>query len=187
MNKTMSLSIDFPINVGNDILLNELDASMSESLFHLVDRNRSHLREFLGWLDHNTSLDDSLKFIETELTKHQSLEGLTLGIYVDKNLVGLVSLYGIDRINHCTSIGYWISQDMQGKGIMSRSVRKLIDLAFNHLNLHRIEIRCAVKNYKSQKVAEQLGFKREGVLKESIFHYGNYFDAYLYGLIKTRV
>ena len=52
------------------------------------------------------------------------------------------------------SVGYWLSEEFQGKGIVLRSVEKLVDYCFTELLLNRIEIKCGTKNYKSQAIAE---------------------------------
>lgn len=175
----------FPLLVEETLYLRPLEEKDASSLFKLIDANRKYLKEFLGWLDLNTSLEDSLNFIKEEKNKRDSLDALTLGIYVSDQLKGMVGLNSIDALNKNASIGYWLSEDEQGHGIMTKCVKKLIEFSFQRLNLHRLELRSATLNKKSQKIPEKLGFQKEGVLKEAIYHYGKYFDAYTYALIKT--
>jgi len=179
----MQLTEEFPLSVDENISLSLLEDRQANALFELVDANREHLREFLGWLDLNNSSEDSLDFIKSEVDKRIRSEALTLTIHVNHELKGLLALNTIDHLNHNASIGYWISKDAQGQGIMTKSVKKLIELSFEKLRLHRLEVRCAVHNNKSQKISERLGFQKEGVLKEAISHYGHYFDAYIYALL----
>ncbi len=80
-------------------------------------------------------------------------------------------------------MGYWLDENHQGNGTMTKSVKALMDYGFNVLKLHRIQILCAVHNIKSQKIALSLDFKKEGTLKDAIHHYDSFFDAYLYALI----
>lgn len=177
------IPIDFSLKIDEDIVLKLLEEKDSETLFALVDENREHLREFLGWLDYNQSSSDSLTFIKREKEKLARFDSLTLAIYFSNTFVGLISLYNIDTANHTACMGYWIAQKYQSKGIIVKSARGVIQYALEKLNFHRIEIRCAIHNVRSQKVIENLGFAKEGLLKSSIFHYGKYFDSYLYGLI----
>lgn len=179
----MNLNPNTHLLIDQEIELKTLKLENSEELFQLVEKNRTYLREFFGWLDHNTSEKDTITFISKQ---HQLLarnESLMLGIRYHGELVGTVALEKIDQLNHSASIGYWIDKAHQGKGIITRSVEKLIDYARRSLRLHRIQILCATGNKKSQKVTESLGFAREGTLKDAIWHYGQYFDAYLYALI----
>jgi len=176
----------FPLIVDEQISLDLLDDIDPNVLFELVDSNREHLREFLGWLNFNKSPKDSLKFIQAEANKRVRFESFTLAIIVDHVLKGLIGLNSIDHLNRNASIGYWISKDMEGQGIMTKSLRKLIEFSFQKLEFHRLEIRCALNNHKSKKIAERLGFEKEGILKKAIAHYGHYFDAYLYALLKEN-
>ncbi len=175
--------LNLSLTVEKEILLRPLREEESSSLFELVDANREHLKEFMGWLDYSTTPADSLVFIRGEQEKLERLQTITLGIYFLDQLVGVLSLYHIDPLNQYASIGYWIGKAHQGEGIVSKSTHTLIQYAFKELQLHRIEIRCALHNHRSQKIAEKLGFSKEGILKEAIAHYGMYFDAYIYGLL----
>ncbi len=170
------------LKVDSNIHLQPLQEEEVDVLFALVDANRPYLREFLGWVDYNTSRAHALAFIKEEKEKAKKLESFTVGIYLSNALVGVISLHAIDHLNQCASIGYWIAQKYQGKGIMSASVHAVIEYAFRELHLHRIELRCAVHNHKSRKIAERMGFSQEGTLIQAIHHYGTYFDAYMYGL-----
>lgn len=175
------------IFVTDTIQMQYLREEEAESLFQLVDAHRAYLRQFLGWVDYNVSVEDSRLFIEQEIDKQVRLEGFTLGIYEEGSLLGLLSVYAIDQLNHNASIGYWIAEDSQGKGIMTQCVQKIIEHCFQKMKLHRLEIRCAVHNLKSQQIPKRLGFHEEGILKEAISHYGQYFDAYLYAFLHKGV
>lgn len=170
------------LTVTQDISLRTLKIEDSTTLFQLVDNNREYLRRFLGWLDHNRSEADTQTFINSEIEKLKCGKSLTLAICYRETFVGLLEFHEINQINHSASIGYWLDESHQGKGIMTRSIKALIQYGFATMNLHRIEIRCAVENKKSEQIPIRLGFKREGTLKEAEWHYGDYFDMNLFGL-----
>lgn len=183
----MTLSPNFSLKVDEEIFLKLIEEYEANILFELVDANRHYLKQFLAWLDQNTSSTHSLSFIKKEIEKFEKMETLTLGIFFSDKLVGLISLHNIDLLNRNASIGYWIAEKYQGKGIIFRSASVLIKYAFTNLKLHRLELRCALHNRKSKNIAEKLGFSNEGILKEAIAHYGVYFDAYLYGLVNRAL
>lgn len=85
--------------------------------------------------------------------------------------------------NKSTSIGYWLAEDAQGSGIMTKSCEAYIDHAFRDLDLHRIEIRCAVANARSRAVPERLGFASEGLIREAEWLNDRFVDHVLYGLL----
>jgi ribosomal-protein-serine acetyltransferase len=98
----------------------------------------------------------------------------------------MIGLHDIDWVNRKTEIGYWISQEYQGLGIISRSCRALISYTFEHLKLHRLEIQCAKQNLASRRIPEKLGFQQEALLRESIFLHGEFSDLILYGLLASQ-
>ncbi len=182
----MTLDLTFSVLVDDSLTLRIPRIEDASALFRLVDRNRAHLRRFLGWLDSNQSEADSLAFIEREHTRIKRQEAFTLAIWHNESIVGLVGLHDIDQLNRSASVGYWLGEAFQGKGIMTRSVDALVNHGFKSMALHRIEIECAVENKRSQQIPLALGFKKEGTLKETIWHYGAYFDAHVYGLIAPK-
>ncbi len=179
----MKVSLPLNLNIDEEIILRSLCEEDADLLFTLVDQNRLYLREFLGWLDNNTLKEDTVAFLRDQQKQLDQMKVVHIGILYNHQLVGVISLDAIDQLNKSASIGYWISKHYQGRGIMTKSTKSLIKYAFESLSLHRIEIKCAVHNIKSQKIVETLGFSKEGLLKEAISHYGEYFDAYIYGLI----
>lgn len=179
----MQLDPNFALAVDKEIILRLPKSEEASLLFTLVEKNRAHLRKFLGWVDSSKEVSDTKEFIENGLQDWLALKSLHLSIWLKDVLVGAVGLHEIDYLNRSTSIGYWLDADHQGKGIMTKCVKQLIDFAFNELHLHRVEIRCALHNTRSEKIAQTLGFKLEGTLKEAIFHYGDYFDTKLYALL----
>lgn len=181
------ISTDFSILVDKELTLKIPSVEDTEELFRLVDKNRKHLREFLGWLDYSTQEYETRKFIEEGLPLWLNLKSLHLHIMKRNKIIGAVGLHNIDFMNHSTALGYWLDEEHQGQGIMKKSADALINYVFNDLRFHRIELLCAVHNKSSEKLALALGFQKEGTLKEAIFNYGSYFDANLYALIKSQL
>jgi ribosomal-protein-serine acetyltransferase len=88
--------------------------------------------------------------------------------------------------NKCASIGYWLSKELEGKGIITRSCKAVIDEGFKRLKLNRIEIRAAVENYKSQAIPQRLGFKQEGIIRQAEFVNNQFVDLYVYSMLKEE-
>lgn len=62
-------------------------------------------------------------------------------------------------------IGYWVRQDLQGKGYVSEAVNAVTRYAFAELKANRVEIRCDSRNERSLAVMNRLGFAQEGRLR----------------------
>lgn len=95
---------------------------------------------------------------------------LPLAIVVDGRLAGQVTvgpiLYGAQS---SAPIGYWIDQELAGRGIVPRAVALVIDHCFAEVGLHRIEIDVRPENTASLRVAEKLHLRDEG-LRRALIH-----------------
>lgn len=87
----------------------------------LVDRNREYLRRWLPWLDHNKSVEDTKTFIKTSLKDYAEQKSMVFVIINNDEISGVC---GFNSINHTIKsgyLGYWISEDCQGKGLVYQS------------------------------------------------------------------
>ena len=162
-------------------LLEEADAP---ELFALVDRNRAHLEPWLPWVPATRGPDDSLEFIRATRRQVADNDGLGLAIAdAGGAIAGVVGFHGVDWANRATSIGFWLSADAQGRGLMTAAVRALIDHAFGAWGLQRVEISAAVDNARSRAVAERLGLREEGVRRAAERHGERYLDLVVYAVL----
>jgi ribosomal-protein-serine acetyltransferase len=150
----------FNIKIDDDLELRSLEKEDGDELFTLIEHNREYLREWLPWVDDNTSVEDSKKFIESSLGQSAS------GIWYKGKLAGVVGYSTIDQSNRKASIGYWLGASFQGHGLMTKACRAMIEHSFSELDVNRIEIHCAIENSKSRAIPERLGFVQEGVIRQ---------------------
>jgi RimJ/RimL family protein N-acetyltransferase len=73
---------------------------------------------------------------------------------------------------------------MSGRGYATEATRALMSVGYDHLGLHKLTLRIAVGNRGSERVAEKLGFTREGVLREELLIRGNWVDHTLYSMLE---
>jgi ribosomal-protein-serine acetyltransferase len=180
---TPTLKPDFSLPVDDTLTLRLATVDDTEELFRLIDTNRAYLRTHLGWVDMTKKASDTKKYVEENFPLWLSLKALHLLICKNNAIIGSIGLHNINMLNKGCEIGYWIDQNHQGQGIMTTCIKALLEYLFHTLKLHRIELRCALDNTKSQNIAKRLGFKEEAVLQDALFHNGTYFDTYLYALI----
>jgi RimJ/RimL family protein N-acetyltransferase len=90
----------------------------------------------------------------------------------------------IDQAMRTAQIGTWIGRDRWGSGANAEAKRLMLDFAFDRLRLHRVEARIAVDNGRSRRAFERLGATREGLLRESFFKNGRYYDQHLYVVLE---
>jgi ribosomal-protein-serine acetyltransferase len=85
-------------------------------------------------------------------------------MFYEDELVGNISFNTINHDLKKVEIGYWLREQFRGKGIVTRSVSKLIDMAFRELNMQKVQISAAVDNAPSRNVCKRLGFNLEGII-----------------------
>lgn len=171
------------LTIHEKLFLETISRIHAEDLFQLVESNREYLREWMPWEKNHVSIDDTMAFIsESEKNIKDSFHA---GIFFDHQLCGMIGLHQINYLNRNTSIGYWLDKNHQGKGIVTLAAGELVRYCFQELELHRIEIRCGTSNFKSQAVAERLGFIREGILREAELLNDRYIDHALYAIINS--
>lgn len=173
------------MNIDSSIMLHLLEPAHSRDLYLLIKKNRAYLAEWLPWVQHTDSIENTNVMISSWLQQYHAQNGIFAGIFMNHKLVGSISLHTIDWQNKQASIGYLVDQVYQGKGLITKSVNHLIHYTFSHLHLHRIEIKCALKNDKSRKIPEKLGFTQEGVLRDSEYINNQFHDLVLYSLLST--
>lgn len=111
---------------------------------------------------------------------------LILKLKENKDIVGVVGVFGFDKDKIKGELGYWISEEYWKKGYVKEALKKLIEFSFNDLNLGKLVIPCFVENKGSNAVAKRLGFELEGTFKRSVkcVATDKIHDENIYGLLK---
>jgi RimJ/RimL family protein N-acetyltransferase len=85
-------------------------------------------------------------------------------------------------------IGYWVAAPARGRGVCTRALRLLVVWALESLELQRLELITDPGNTASQRVAEKVGFLREGVLRSHLRHPdGRRRDSVMFSLLRGEV
>ena len=156
----------YTVEVDSEITLRIRTADEAPVLFALIKENQKHLNQFLYWVDLTHTIYDSGMFIEKIIKGYEKGTSCDFGIYLNGLLIGSGGLIEIDAKNKSCEIGYWIAEAYQGKGIITRSVKKMIEIATEKYNIHRIVIRMDIENTKSQSIPKKLGFTYEGTMRD---------------------
>lgn len=171
------------IQVSDDIALYPLSVDDIFKIFNTLNDEREYMREWLPFVDTTQAVEDTANFVNHVL----QTEDKQFTIYYQDKFVGLVGFKDTDKANKKTEIGYWLSQFAQGKGIMMKSVFRLLELAFAEMDINRIQIKVAVDNHKSRRIPERLGFQLEGVEREGeLLVDGVFTNIAVYSLLKKE-
>ena len=171
------------ILVREDIELKTLTLQDAPKLFEAIQSNKAYLSRWLGWLNDDKSVADTEKYIVDSIKRFENKEGIDFSIWQNDTLIGGIGLYPWDTANKKTSIGYWLIEASQGKGIMTDSLKAVINYAFQEMKVNRIKVTVAVENTKSSALPKKLGFTFEGVEREAGWLYDHFVDLEVYSLL----
>lgn len=171
----------FKYLVDEHIYLAIVEMRHAEALHNVIVENRDHIGRFLMFARTQTP-EDTKSFVQASLNKFAAGTDLPTCIWYNDQLIGSIGLH-ISQANRSASIGYWISKEYEGKGIMTKCCKAMVDYAFHELQLNRIEIRAIKENLRSRAIPERLGFKHEGTFRQDVKLYDQLADSIVYGLL----
>jgi len=176
----------FTLDVDDKLKLALIEPSFAPLYLDIVTAQRDYLSQWLAWPPHAHDEAFFLTFIKRSLHEYADGSSLVCAMMFDDQLVGNISFNRIDHERKRVEIGYWINADFQGKGIVSKSATKMIDLAFNQYGMEKVQISAAVDNQPSRKLCERLGLKLEGIITHNENLNGRIVDHAIYGIHKAQ-
>lgn len=96
--------------------------------------------------------------------------------------VGSAYLNSIDERNGTFGLGMIINRNCRGKGYGTAALRIIFDYAFNERRLHKYSSFVIEGNLLSETMLKNIGCSHEGIVRETIFHQGRYWNELHYGI-----
>jgi RimJ/RimL family protein N-acetyltransferase len=115
-------------------------------------------------------------------------DALTLAIELAEpaapQVIGEVMLVWRSRVHRQGELGFACHPAYHGHGYVAEAANAMLDVAFDHLNLHRVYGRCDPRNVASNRLMTRLGMRREAHLVESEWVKGEWVDEHVYALLR---
>jgi ribosomal-protein-alanine N-acetyltransferase len=106
-------------------------------------------------------------------------------IAVDGAAVGAVGLHlKRDIRRRSAEIGYWLGEELWGRGIATEAVRAVTEHAFARFDLARVYAGAFEWNEASMRVLEKAGYAREARLRKAVIKDGRTIDLVLYAIVR---
>lgn len=172
----------FHLDIDQNLKLMLVQPWFAPVYFEIVNTQRDYLSQWLPWVRHANSEQFFLDFIKKCQHDYQAGQSLVCGILYQEQLIGNLSFNAIRPQLKRVEIGYWLSQNYQGMGIMTKSVQTLIHYAFDQLHIEKAQISVAVDNQPSRQICERLGMTLEGILSHNENVNGRILDHAIYAL-----
>ncbi len=176
----------FTKTIDEELKLALIQESFATRYTELVSQQLDYLSQWLAWPPHCQSEQDFKLFIQKSLHDYADGKSMTCAIVYKDEIVGNCSFNTINYDTLTAEVGYWLSQAHQGKGIMTRVVTTLIDMAFNELGMEKVQLAAAKDNTASRAVAERVGMTLEGIITNREKVADRILDHAIYGIANPK-
>jgi RimJ/RimL family protein N-acetyltransferase len=105
---------------------------------------------------------------------------------IEGEAVGMAGLEAINLLHGNAIMPVFIAEPWRRSGVGIRMACLIIDLAFKQLRLHRVATLYRADNAASNALLSRLGFKQEGISRQSWFSQGQYFDQLNVGVLENE-
>lgn len=165
------------------LLLRELRLTDAPDIFAYA--SNPEIGKHTAWPPHER-LADSERYLEMAIALRDDPREALWGVYhkADGRIIGTCGLYDIDAYHASAAIGYVLSLDYRGQGIMPEAMRAVVAHAFRAMGLVRLQGVCRVDNMPSTRVMEKLGMRPEGVMRQYRVVKGRRIDMKMYAVLK---
>lgn len=119
--------------------------------------------------------------------KSKITNAIWLGIFIkeNQNHIGNIELSNINWINRSAELSILIGdKTAQGRGYGLEACNLIIKLAFNRLNLNRIQLGVEAENKNAINLYIKSGFKQEAILRQNICKNNIYYDSIVMSLLR---
>lgn len=155
----------------------------ARELFAFVEHNRVHLEEWLAWPHLVRSEADARHLLQECVNDFARDQVPNAGIWQDGMLAGGLFFYPIDQRIQAAEFGYWLGAAYEGRGLMTRALRVILEYVFGTLGMNRIALGIERANVRSVVIAERFGFVHESTRRDGWFRDGRFVDVEVYSLL----
>lgn len=168
------------------LILQKFTRRDASTLDDAIRVSLTDLHQWLPWARMDYTTVDTTSFIKdsTQAWKEDRAWDYSVRMKDDPGThVGNISMWSVSKLGKIAEIGYWVRTDRTSRGVCTEAVGRLLEEAFTDLGFHKVVLRIAVGNDASDRVAEKLGFTKEGTLREELLIRGNWVDHTLWSLL----
>ncbi len=174
----------FPEIQTERLLLRMMTTNDAEEILYL--RSNDDVMKYID-RERTKSIEDAKSFLDKIDASLNSNNGIMWGITLKENpgkLIGNIGYWRLIKEHYRAEVGYMLHPSFWKKGIMKEALLRVIDFAFDEMNLHSIEANINPGNTASAMLLESTGFIKEAYFKEDFFFNGAFHDTIIYSRLK---
>ena len=172
------------------VLVRRYQKGDGSALFALIERNdnRVLLRPNVEEVASIQREEDAEVKIRKHAAEWASRERFVMGIWLKHEPLYVGEIWIEPKRWEVPSfeLGWFLDQGYQGQGIATEAAQRALDFLFQDLKAHKVIVITRDTNIKSAKLAERLGFKKEGHFRECRVENDKRYGLLYYGMLKNE-
>jgi RimJ/RimL family protein N-acetyltransferase/SAM-dependent methyltransferase len=173
----------FEYPLGEGIGVGPLEPWHAEQFAASVEHARTHIAPWIPFAHTVTDVDSAREMLQRFAANHADDSRHFYAIWQDDRIVGGVMFPRWDARNGICELGVWLAPEMEGRGLITRACRHLIDWAIRVRGMSRVEWHTDPRNTRSQAVALRLGMTLEGVQRSAHVVAGERQDSQVWSIL----
>jgi RimJ/RimL family protein N-acetyltransferase len=148
------------VQLDDDVVIRTYAAEDMPQLVDVVNRQLDHLRPFMPWAQEPVTVEAQTAWWRGTMQPRDDGTGdVAYGIFAMSGALLGGTGYHLRGAPGVVEIGYWLSADATGRGLMTRVTAALVDVARQLDGVQRVEIKCDETNTRSAAIPRRLGFR----------------------------
>lgn len=167
------LFADFPGIETDRLIIRKLIPEDAKDIYEFTSRDE--VTSFLTW-DAHKNIERTRSFLGSIIDKYEKNKVSQWGIELKEKgtIIGIAGFINYWEDHAKAEVAFVLSPDYWGKGYMPEALNSIMDHGFQEMALHRIEAKCEIDNFASEKAMQKIGMKLEGCKYDFLIRKGQF-------------
>ena len=154
----------------------------------LAYRNDPEIARYQSWT--SCTATEAAEYIRHQQAQEAGVPGewlqVAIALKATNELIGDCGVRVSAADPRQATIGVALARAWHGQGFAVEALSGLFDCLFRQLELHRVAVDPDAENTAMQHLAERLGMRREGHLRQSLWFKGRWADEFFYAILRDE-
>jgi len=164
------------IPITSEVSIRLIRRNDSKEFYRMIDYHRADLRKWLSWVDGVTCEEDITRRYDQCSTSKSEGRSLRFFVLHKGSIIGMLAAKRIEL----AELSYSLDPNFRGCGIITKACRELMSYFESSFGIVHFEIRTAIGNQASERIAENLGFALIKIQERTEKLHGDWVDHKIY-------